>query len=75
MVRAGAVNLKARSKFHDPLLSQMSLTLANQIDHGVRDTILADALSTALAVRIVRHFVDPSAIELASSSGLSRERL
>ena len=39
------------------------------------DTILAEALSTVLAVRIVRHCVDRSAIELAPSSGLSRERL
>ena len=75
MVRGGAVNLRPRTKLHDPLVSQIALTIATQIDHGVLDTILADALSTALAVRIVRHYVDPSAIELASSSGLSRERL
>jgi len=75
MVRGGAVNLRPRTKLHDPLVSQMALTIANQIDHGVLDTTLADALSTALAVRIVRHYVDPSAIELVPSSGLSRERL
>ena len=75
MVRGGDVNLMPRTKLHDPLVSQMALTIANQIDHGVLDTTLADALSTALAVRIVRHYVDPSAIELVPSSGLSRERL
>jgi AraC-like DNA-binding protein len=75
MVRGGAVDLEPRTEFHDPLVSQMALTIANQIDGGVLDNILADALCTALAVRIVRHYVDPSAIELAPSSGLSRERL
>jgi AraC family transcriptional regulator len=39
------------------------------------DTILADALGTVLAVRIVRHYVDRLAIELTPSNGLSRERL
>ena len=75
MVRGGAVNLEPRAGLHDPLVSQMVLTVANQIDHGFMDTILADALSTALAVRILRHYVDRSAIELAPSSGLPRERL
>ena len=76
MVRGGAVNLRPRTKLHDPLVSQMALTIANEIDRlEVLDTILADALSTALAVRIVRHYVDPSALQLAPSSGLSRERL
>ena len=32
-------------------------------------------MNTALAVRIVRHFVDPSKITLEPSNGLSRERL
>jgi AraC family transcriptional regulator len=78
MVRGGAVHLEPLTGLHDPLVSQMVLTDANQIDHGFMDTmdnILADALSTALAVRILRHDVDRSAIELAPSSGLSRERL
>jgi AraC family transcriptional regulator len=57
------------------LVSQIALTIANHIDCGVRDNILADALSAALAVRIVRYYVDPSAIKLAPSSGLCRERL
>ena len=57
------------------MVSQIFQTIADEIDHGFHDTILADALSTALAVRIVRHYVDRSAIELTPSSGLSRERL
>ena len=36
---------------------------------------LGDALSTVLAVQILRYYVDPSAMELSPSSGLSRERL
>jgi AraC family transcriptional regulator len=75
MVRGSAVDLEPRTEFHDPLVSQMALAIANQLDRGVLDSILADSLSTALAVRIARHYVDPSAIELAPSSGLSRERL
>ena len=75
MVRGGAVNLEPRTRLNDPLVSQMVLTIANQIDDGFMDTILAEALSTVLAVRIVRDYVDRSAIELAPSSGLSRERL
>ena len=76
MIRGGGtVDLEPRTGLHDPLVSQIFHTIADEIDHGFHDTILADALSTALAVRIVRHYVDPSAIELAPSSGLSRERL
>jgi AraC family transcriptional regulator len=75
MVRGGAVNLEPLTELCDPLVSHIALTVTNQIDCGVLDNILADALSTVLAVLIVRHHVDPSAIELAPSSGLSRERL
>ena len=75
MVRGGAVDLDPRPGLHDPLVSQIALTIANQIEDGVLDNILADALSNALAVRILRHYVDPSAIKLTAPSGLSRERL
>ena len=75
MVQGGAVNYEPRTELHDPLVSQLALTIANQIDDGVLDNILVDALSTALAVRILRYYVDPSVIQLAPSSGLSRERL
>jgi AraC family transcriptional regulator len=74
MVRGGAANPEPRGPSRSPI-SQMVLTVANQIDDGFLDAILADALSTVLAVRIVRHYVDRSAIELVASSGLSRERL
>ena len=75
MVRGGAVHLDPRPGLHDPLVSQIALTIANQIEDGVLDNILADALSTALAVQILRYYVDPSAMVLSPSSGLSRERL
>jgi hypothetical protein len=38
------------------------------------DNILADALSTALSVRIVGYRIGASAIKLAPAGGLSRER-
>jgi AraC family transcriptional regulator len=75
MVRGGAVGLQPQTAFHDLLVSQIVFTIANEIDRGFFDQILADALNTALAVRIVRQFVDPSKITLAPSNGLSRERL
>jgi AraC family transcriptional regulator len=75
MIRGGAIDLEQRTGLHDPLVSQIFQTMANEIDHGFHDTILVDALSTALAVRIVRHYVNQWAIRLAPSSGLSRGRL
>jgi AraC family transcriptional regulator len=56
-------------------MSHMALTVANEIDGGFADGILADALNTALAVQVMRRFVDPSAMMLEPSNGLSRERL
>jgi hypothetical protein len=70
-----AVDLQPRTGFHDPLISQVAQTIASQTDCGVLDNILADALSTVLAVRIVKYCVDPSAIALVPSKGLSREQL
>jgi AraC-like DNA-binding protein len=75
MVRGGAIGLEPRSGLHDPLVSQIALTIANEMEGGFLDRILADALNTALAVQITRHFIDPSAITLTPSNGLSRERL
>jgi AraC family transcriptional regulator len=75
MVRGGAVDLQPQTASYDPLVSQIVLTIANEIDRGFFDQILADALSTALAVRILRPCLDASAIMLAPLNGLSRERL
>jgi len=75
MVRGGIVNLEPLTELRDPLVSQIVLTLGNRIDCGILDDMLAEALSTVLAVRVVGHYFHPSATELAPSSGLSRERL
>ncbi|HKM72666.1 MAG TPA: AraC family transcriptional regulator [Stellaceae bacterium] len=75
IVRGGSVNFEMRYPIIDPLLSQMASTIAHEMEGGFLDRILVDALNTALAVRIVRQFVDPSKITLEPSNGLSRERL
>ncbi len=75
LVRGGTVDLEPQDAFRDPLISQIALTLANEIDGGFVDGILADALNTALAVQVVRRFVDASAVMLEPSNGLSRDRL
>jgi AraC family transcriptional regulator len=75
MVRGGAVDLEPTIPFDDPLVSQIMSTIANEMKDGFLDRILVDALNTALAARIVRRFVDSSAIALTPSNGLSRERL
>lgn len=75
MVRGGTAHLEPRTALHDSLVSQIASTIANEIDHGFLDHLLADALNTALAVQITRRFVDPSATTLAPSNGLSRDRL
>jgi len=56
-------------------MSTVGGIIANEMGRGFLDRIFADALNTALAVQITRHFVDPSAIALTPSNGLSRERL
>jgi AraC family transcriptional regulator len=75
MVRDGLVNLAPRYDLHDPLISQLVLTIANEIEGGFLDAILIDALNTALAVQITRLCGDPTAITLTPPNGLSRERL
>jgi len=75
LVRGGTAQLYPQDAFSDPLISRIALTIANEIEDGFADGILVDALNTALAVQIIRRFVDPSAIMLAPSNGLSRDRL
>jgi AraC family transcriptional regulator len=74
-VRGGTVRLEPRDVFTDPLISQVALTVANEIDGGFADGILADTLNTTLAVQVMRRFVNPSAMMLEPVNGLSRERL
>jgi AraC family transcriptional regulator len=75
MVRGGVVHLEPRVQFEDPLVSRIVLTIASEMEGGFLDRILADALNTAMAVQLIRQFVDPSAITLAPSNGLARERV
>jgi AraC-like DNA-binding protein len=76
IVRGGAVDIASPTPvFNDPLVLQIVSAIANEIDGGFLDNILADALNTALAAQITRRFVGSSAITLAPANGLSRERL
>jgi AraC-like DNA-binding protein len=77
LVRGGTVSLEPQDAFSDPLIAQIATTIADEISGGggFVDGILADALNTALAVQITRRFVDPSALMLELSNGLSHERL
>src|SRR5271167_531101 len=52
MVRGGVVHLTPRYNLNDPLISQLVSTIANEMEGGFLDHILADALNTALAVQI-----------------------
>jgi AraC family transcriptional regulator len=75
LVHGGTVRLEPQDVFCDPLISQIAATAADEIQGGFADGILADALNTALAVRVIRRFVDRSTMKLEPSNGLSRERL
>lgn len=75
IVRGAAVQFEPNSGARDPLVSQIVLTIVNEPQGGFLDYVLADALDTALAVQILRHYVHPSALELSPANGLPRERL
>jgi len=75
IVRGRNIQLGQRHPINDPLVSQMVSTIIHETQSGFLDRVLVDALNTALAVRIVRHFVDASKIAPAPSNGLSGERL
>jgi hypothetical protein len=73
LVRGGTVSLEPQDAFSDPLIAQIATTISDEIaGGGLVDGILVDALNTALAVQITRRFVDPSALTLEPSNGLSR---
>jgi AraC family transcriptional regulator len=75
MVSGGVVRLTPRYNLHDPLISQLVSTIANEMEGGFLDHILADALNTTLAVQIMRLCGDQRTISLEPSNGLSRDRL
>jgi AraC family transcriptional regulator len=74
-VHGGTVRLLPRYNLSDPLISQLVITIANEMEGGFLDHILADALNTALAVQITRLCSDPTATSLEPSNGLSHARL
>jgi AraC family transcriptional regulator len=74
-VRGGTVDFETRYPINDPLVSQIVTTLVYETGSDFLDHILVDALNTALAARMVQHFVDPSKIAPVAASGLPRERL
>jgi AraC family transcriptional regulator len=75
MVQGEILDLSSRYNLHDARISQLILAIANEIDGGLLDSILAEALNTAIAVRLIRLCGDRARIRLERSSGLSRERL
>jgi AraC-like DNA-binding protein len=58
----------------DPQTALLVQSIVNEIDGGVLDELLVNALNTALAVRVARRFRGP-AMRLPSAGRLSRERL
>ena len=74
-MRGGTIHFETRYPINDPLVSQIVSTITHETERRFLDHILVDALNTALAVRMVRHFIDPAKIAPPPSNGLSRERL
>ena len=60
-------------QLHDSLLGQIATTLAQEIEGGFADRILAESLGTALCIRLARRFVGH--LPLPTSKGLSPQRL
>ena len=75
LVRGGTIHFEMRYPIKDPLVSQIVSTITHETERHFLDQILVDALNTALAVRMLRHFIDPSKIAPPPSNGLSRQRL
>jgi AraC-like DNA-binding protein len=75
LVRGGVTQLEPLGDVVDPMISRIALTLAGNMEGAFLDHVLADTLSTALAVQILRHLVGAAAMNLAPSNGLSRERI
>ncbi|HUC66050.1 MAG TPA: AraC family transcriptional regulator [Stellaceae bacterium] len=60
--------------FDDPASARLIQAIVNEIDSGLLDHVLVDALNTALAVTVVRRF-HGSAVQLLAPGRLSRARL
>jgi AraC-like DNA-binding protein len=73
MVRGGVFRPEPRYGLTDPVVARLVRMIAGEVAGGILDHVLADALNTALAVRIARCFVDHAAP--APANGLSSDRL
>jgi len=71
---AAASRFEFLSGLHDPLLSQIVTTLAEEIEDGFADRILIESLGTALCIRIAQRFVGHLPLP-TSNKGLSPDRL
>jgi len=70
----GFNNLEPMPAFDDPQVALLVQAIVNEIDGGALDDLLVNALNTALAVQIARHF-HGSAMRLLPAGRLSRARL
>jgi hypothetical protein len=68
---------RSRAEIQPPRSAHLTarINLADEVEGGLFDTILVDALNAALAVQLTRLCGDPAAANLAPSNGLSQERL
>jgi AraC family transcriptional regulator len=64
-----------RHGLNDSLVSEIVLTIGKEIERQSSDHVLAEALSTALTVQIMRLFGDPMSFTPPVPHGLSHERL
>jgi hypothetical protein len=60
-------------QFDDPLLGQITMTLAQEVEGGFADRILVESLGTAMCIRLARRFFGN--LPLPIRGGLSPERL
>jgi AraC-like DNA-binding protein len=74
MLPSCVTHLAPRYNLYDPLISQLVSTIVNEMDGGLLDHILVDALNTALGVQIMRLCGEPTTIPLEPANGLTRDR-
>jgi hypothetical protein len=72
-LEANATRFELLMRLHDPLLSQITMTLAQEVEGGFADRILVESLGTALCIRLARRFV--GRLPLPTRGALSPERL
>jgi len=72
-IARGADHLDPLLPFRDPLIASNARAIAEEIEGGVPDRLLIESLTTAIAVKIQRHFSGDAAA--TDTSALSRQRL